>query len=390
MAGKTKGEEDKKELTNAEKVEQITTDAAKQQRAAATEYVDALNKSAETLETDNAGTRKVISDALNSATIAQKDAYDKIYGENGILAGIYNDQQEALRQKTKDYAKQTQRDYRAAQWAGITEVAAGIANAIGVANGASHQVINPVSKDWMQKAEANEKTRRTHLDQLNENLRAKKEQIAQGKLQGMLAAINAQRDASLKLADFDATENARKGNVATQVAGVKYKAETGAAQTEAEGKLKGVTVAQSDKQHEDNVKLTKERINATKSGSGSGSGFGSTDMRSAFPFTIGDRTYYASKNSIIATMNANADLLSEEDAATLKDIVGDEKLTPEQRANKLLPYMRKYPELEDAMARSAYHVVERDDEEEEEESEERSEESTSGSGIAQSGWKTQE
>ena len=363
MAGKSKGEEDKT-LTNSQKLENIGTEAAKGVTDATKTYTDEL-KNNETERHDNAEANIKNLETANADYVGDiNKAYDSIYGKEGLLQGIYDEQQEAALKRQEDYIKQTERDRRAAQWVGITEVAAGIANAIGVAHGASNQQISPVSKDWMQKAEANEKTRKQHLDQLAENLRARREQMAQGKLQGLLAALQADHTGKTNVFNLKLNEGNTSAANKDKQAEVGYKGAVSAVNTTASAKQGAVEMGQRESAQKENAAIAWGRINAsnTKSGSGSGS---SKDIK----VVVGDKRYHIDENSLVATISANTDLISAEDMEAISGVLGDETKSADERAMKLLPYMKKYPELEQAIGRASTYVDEYTDKPEDKEKE---------------------
>lgn len=348
---------------------------AQSQRDLAKEQADKLTAQEETRKTKQAAINKDIKDTINKGLGDTQAEYDKLYGENGVLSQIYKDRQAELKRKEEEYATKTKQDYRAAQWAGITEVAAGIANAIGVAHGASNQRINSVSKDWMAKAEANEKDRKTHLDALADQLDAKKKQIAQGKLQSMLAAINAQRDAGLKLAALDEKELGAQAAAAEKIAGILYNGEAAASATEADAALKGIQMDQRDEAQKRDDARQQQHYNAQMRAKGlnpdgtinpqymadlqaASSSGGASIPKDAFRFTTSQGKRYAiDKDSLVATISANIDLISGDDQKAIqKMLMGDTNITAEKLSYKLLPMMKKYPKLEKAIASSSYYV----------------------------------
>lgn len=96
-------------------------------------------------------------------------------GINDILLQMNADMKAA---EERDLAQQKAYQ-KAAAWTGAGELAAGLANLIGVgAFGSAHQQYNNFSKDWMAKADEERKTRVARSDKMKDQLRTLNAQIA--------------------------------------------------------------------------------------------------------------------------------------------------------------------------------------------------------------------
>ncbi len=292
------------------------------------------------------------------------EATDKAAEEAGksyteMVQGWIDARNAEIEKQRKFNEEQDKRADRTRTWGGITEAAAAIANLIGTAHGATNQTWTSPQNKWAERADALRRERDKKLEDLRSQMKTLEAQKAQ--LEYNIGIDKANRDTKRETMLAGRADNAAKFQNDTAAAVVKLQAQ-GAAK-DADLDLKRIQLEQDERQHAENTRLSLARIAATKSQNGTGSGI----PKDAFSFTSGSTTYVVDKDSLIATMNANVDLLSEEDAATLRDINGDDKLSPEQRANKVLPFLKKYPGLAEALEQSAYYVYKGKKEDEKEE-----------------------
>ena len=83
-----------------------------------------------------------------------------------------------LKEAQQEGEAQVEADNRAARWTSAAELAASIANMIGVGSfGAVNQQYKSYSQDWMKKAEQDIREHRSRMDNLNERLRAQKQKL---------------------------------------------------------------------------------------------------------------------------------------------------------------------------------------------------------------------
>ena len=301
------------------------------------------------------------------------------------LKKAYEARMEEYETDTKNDDEQYRKDANRAQWIGLTEVVANIANAIGVANGASNQTIKTVSKDWMQKADQEHKERKKRLEQARENLSAREDAMNKVKLEGILQAAGIDRENAQAILGLERQAAKDYTSAEGKAAEARSKGRNDAAAVRYQGQVQAATADKQDadqkreeaqRQAQWAAKLRMSGYNAdgsineeymadaqraaamTSDSSSSSSSSGSGMPKDAFPLTVGSKTYWMDKNSIIATMNANTDYISKEDMKSIEGALGDPSLNAEQRAYKLLSYIKKYPKLERTMARSAYYIHE--------------------------------
>lgn len=174
---------------------------------------------------------------------------------------------------------------RAARWAGATELAASLANLFAVGEGnAVSQVYQPVSQDWMQRAEEESRYRRSRIDDIRQRQRAMEMQMAQMR-----------SEEALQLAKYDQDKQARDMEYALNQARVEYQnAQTAYynARTEAEKQ----EADQKAKEAEKKLQYLEEQINAQKA---------LANSRNASAYS--SRTRADAQASGVANQNSNRD-----------------------------------------------------------------------------------
>lgn len=146
------------------------------------------------------------------------------------FADLLQSQKDEYERKRLEGEQEVRDEQKAAKWTGLTELAASLANMIGVGQGnAVSQTYRPHSQDWMQKADASIKEHRSRMENLRQRQRETEQKIAQLKSEGGLAV--AQMQAKMRQQAID-NEIARQKLVlderykAGQMTLDQYKAET--------------------------------------------------------------------------------------------------------------------------------------------------------------------
>lgn len=249
-------EEDLKKQKSVQ--EQVNEIVAQQQAnlAAATESYQQGAQAA--LGTYKQGQQDVI-DETAAGYDAQRqsinDAYESIYGENGILGQAYKEREQRLRDAEAQAAAEHKANYNSARWTGITEVAASIANLVGVgAMGASNQQYHSYSQDWMRKADADAKANRDRIDRIRENLYAQKERLGQGRLQGAMAAVQLDREKLNQIAGMKGSLVNAEYKAILDTLGIGYQGRVSQANAAAQGGMKAISMGMQ----EENMRLQEE------------------------------------------------------------------------------------------------------------------------------------
>lgn len=153
-------------------------------------------------------------DAMKTAgaqQIADMDAANQAYNEANQAAIEANRQQSGaainsfadmveqyarnIRGAEDEGAAQVAADQRAARWTGATELASSIANLIAVGgHNAVSQQYRPYSQDWMRKADMDARMNRMRIDNLRERQRAMQGQLANMRLNDAARALELARE----------------------------------------------------------------------------------------------------------------------------------------------------------------------------------------------------
>ena len=132
-------------------------------------------------------------DPYVEATAAAVRAQNK-----GFADMLQSMRDEYERQRTEG-EQQIKDEQNAAKWTGLTELAASLANMIGVGQGnAVSQTYRPHSQDWMQKADASIKEHRSRMENLRQRQRETELKMAQLRSEGGLAVMKAKQEADEK------------------------------------------------------------------------------------------------------------------------------------------------------------------------------------------------
>lgn len=194
--------------TREEQMRESANRAAAQQAALGEAYAqglaDATSQQAEALGT-------IHTDYSNAANAAMQ-RYQQLQNErNASLADMLIQQRKDFETQNAQDEEQIKNDVKAARWTGATELAASLANLIGVGSfNAANQQYKQYSQDWMRKADADMRMQRARLDNFRERQRAMQMHINQLKQGDANTALNmamrqadADRAARIQQADAD-------------------------------------------------------------------------------------------------------------------------------------------------------------------------------------------
>ena len=292
-----------------------------------------------------------------------------------------------LKEAQQEGEAQVEADNRAARWTSAAELAASIANMIGVGSfGAVNQQYKSYSQDWMKKAEQDIREHRSRMDNLNERLRAQKQKLDALKLG------NAQALEGLRM-----RANNNYNNMRVSIANAGMQGAAKAAEIESAGRQDAATTAYSvekdaigigmkeqarkdaNAQHKAAIDLqydlygfttdpkTGRRVApasgviAKGSSRSGGSGSSSNILLSIPPTTEGGTGTRLTINSgsLIATINANVDLFKANDQKAIQRILRGTG-SQDDKAKQLEQYIKTSPEILDLLKLSSLAVDEFD------------------------------
>lgn len=174
------------------------TDAAKKRTGALSEagsaYADAVGNAGGAYQSAIGDANAKYQENLARAEEATKRAYEQAGNDFASIVQGYKDE---LNRAELEHKKQEEIDQKTVAWTGATELAAAIANMVGVGSfNASNQQIHSFSQDWMKKADQDAKLRRQRIDNLRERQRAMEQQGINLRLQGLNALNKMRTDAA--------------------------------------------------------------------------------------------------------------------------------------------------------------------------------------------------
>lgn len=154
--------------------------------------------------------------------------------------------QDQLAKAEAEGRQQVRADINAAKYTGLTNLAASVANMIGVGgHNAVSQQYRDYSQDWMRKADMDMRTHRMRIDNLRERQRGVQQRLAQLKTQNNLTIAQMQNDAAKARDAYNARMADARRTQAMDLAGMKAKGDNAAAEAALQG---GVTQAKMDQQ----------------------------------------------------------------------------------------------------------------------------------------------
>ena len=175
------------------------------------------------------------------------------------LADMLIQQRKDFETQNAQDEEQIRNDVKAARWTGATELAASLANLIGVGSfNAANQQYKQYSQDWMRKADADMKMQRARLDNFRERQRAMQMHINQLKQGDANTALNmamrqadADRAARIQQADAD-----YKAQLAPLEA--RYKSGLAAIGEQAKGEQQAINIGLHEAQMEQNLDVRRQ------------------------------------------------------------------------------------------------------------------------------------
>lgn len=171
------------------------------------------------------------------------DTETEVTKANQDFASIVQGYKDELDKAKLEDQKQQEIDQKTVAWTGATELAAAIANMVGVGSfGASNQQHHSFSQDWMKKADADAKLRQQRIDNIRDRQRAMEQQAINLRLQGLNALNRVRGDAASAAykGALGSAEAAYKG--ALDSAGAVYKTANAVAESDYSGAQQAATI----------------------------------------------------------------------------------------------------------------------------------------------------
>lgn len=182
-----------------------------------------------------AATNNKIQDLLNQGYSAQE--------------AMYKASQDRIAKAEAEDVTKYKADLNAAKYSGLTELAASVANMIGVGgHNAANQQYRQYSLDWMRKADQDMHLRRARIDNLRERQRALQQHLSQLKQQNGLTILQQQAAEDAARAKYAQDRNAMVRDAAIAQAKIIGDANDKAADARLKGQAAGIEAAEQQRQ----------------------------------------------------------------------------------------------------------------------------------------------
>lgn len=297
---------------------------------------------------------------LKESNAALKSAKEKAVSDteeaNAIVTTYFGDlvkdRAEELQRAEEENKTLSEAERKAAAWTGAAELASSVVNLIGVAGfNAAPQTYHSYSQDWMKKADANRKERRSRIDNIRERQQEAEEQIARAKASGARDLAGLRYSGTVKEIE-GADKIAEATNKAQSDAlGIKFAAADKAAEAGLKGELAGINLGMKEIERQDakdalDKKLTAQEKTAANRNSGKAIKvtFGASGELPEETMTINPQAMY---NTILANRDSLG--LTKEEEKELAIAAGD--ATGDALAKALIKFATTNPKLR-ALVRS--------------------------------------
>ena len=182
----------KKQSQNAENVQNAYDAYQSEVQQAGQNVVEGMQTAGAQQLADLEAANKAYNEANNAAIEANRQQSNAAIGS---FADMVNQYAENIRRAEDEGAAQVAASQRAARWAGATELASSIANLVAVGgHNAVSQQYRPFSQDWMRKADQDARINRMRIDNLRERQRAMQGQLANLRLNDAARALELARE----------------------------------------------------------------------------------------------------------------------------------------------------------------------------------------------------
>lgn len=249
-----------------------------------TDIDDPYNGAALTVNPDSATAHDTAADTPDPLREAIQSAGE---AQRKYFADYLQEEKDRYERERAEAQEQIRADQQAGRWAGLTELAASVANLVGVGEGnAVSQQYKNYSQDWMRKADEDMRYHRSRIDNLRDRQRAIQQRMLEVEQNNNLRLVDyemkkrqqeqAARQAQAKLQLDAAKAEADRQYKAGLLSARQYEAETKRAVAEDNAQVKqrelgiksGVAASQI---RANDARAAKYNADAARGGSGSGS-----------------------------------------------------------------------------------------------------------------------
>lgn len=204
--------------------------------------------------------------AQAAADNAANESYNNVMAKyNNDFAAMVQGESDRIRAEQQQAQQQLKASQNAAKYSGLTELAASVANLIGVGAGnAVSQQYRQYSQDWMRKADQDMREHRLRMD----NIRARQNALKQQQLQIQMGQAGQALENARRQADRDFQNNITLAGARRDAAYAPVQARQQAQKEADELYTKGLQTAASQANHEQQLAQSAAQFNARMAAQG--------------------------------------------------------------------------------------------------------------------------
>lgn len=332
-------------LNAGEGVAAAQNEAAEKTAQAIENQKDEVSRAAMNYEIAAEGATEEMKKANETYRAAVDTANKAEMETNSTILQRYINEAELARKENEVMGKA---ERSATLWTGATELAAALANLVGVSTGAENQQIKPYSESWMHRAEQNRKDRIGRIDSLRDRRAALEQQIAALKASGAkeLAGVDRQNTAYGIGRGEEASK--RKYDLGVSLSGLDREAATARA-----GGKAAADVAKWQSLAAAGGAAYTPRFSGGSSGS-SGTPRPAGIPKNAYPLSLGGTAYWVDDRSVIRNVQAHKGKFDTVTQNAVNNIINNSNMREGEKAQALLQYVEASPEVRDAIIKSSY------------------------------------
>lgn len=232
---------------------------ANETTAAGEQAANDLSAAGQQQVTDISAANQAYYDSLNEAQRQYRQRMDEGFTQ---FSDIINAENQRIADERARAEAENKATLQAARWTGATELAASVANLIGVGQfGASNQQYKPYSQDWMKKADQDLKYNRARLDNMRDRQRALQQHMIQLRMNDAGHAASMATQAAGAKHQGDVSLAGARYNAAAAPVNIRFQTAEKAAEAKAKGAATEATMGQQKDAQDAQIGLGYARLN---------------------------------------------------------------------------------------------------------------------------------
>lgn len=232
---------------------------ANETTAAGEQAANDLSAAGQQQVTDISAANQAYYDSLNEAQRQYRQRMDEGFTQ---FSDIINAENQRIADERARAEAENKATLQAARWTGATELAASVANLIGVGQfGASNQQYKSYSQDWMKKADQDLKYNRARLDNMRDRQRALQQHMIQLRMNDAGHAASMATQAAGAKHQGDVSLAGARYNAAAAPVNIRFQTAEKAAEAKAKGAATEATMGQQKDAQDAQIGLGYARLN---------------------------------------------------------------------------------------------------------------------------------